>query len=61
MSASWHRPGDATAPSAQIPQHELAALIARAASIGVPAWRVTTALGLPASVGPSDADARPPR
>gem|GEM_PF-4141187 len=31
---------------ARISDAELAAIIARAAGLGVPAWRVTTALGL---------------
>jgi len=48
----WARSASPTA--ARIPADELAAVLARAAAIGVPARRVTTALGLPA---PSDASA----
>ena len=57
VSATLHRPGDAIPPSPRIPEHELAALISRAALIGVPAWRVRAALGLPATPGATDADA----
>ena len=61
VSASWHHPGDAYAPPAQHPDHEVAAIISRAALIGVPAWRVATALGLPVAADAPDADARPPQ
>jgi hypothetical protein len=61
VSETWHRPDGAAGPPAQIPDHELAELIARAASLGVPAWRVRAALGLPPTATTSDADARPPQ
>ena len=46
----WARSSNATQAPDPIGRQELAAIIARAAAIGIPAWRVTTALGL----GPSD-------
>jgi hypothetical protein len=50
------RAPDTSTPSAQAPapEGELAAIIRRAAGIGIPAWRVTTALGLPLPVGGRD-------
>jgi len=55
------RPGsaDTTPASPPVPDQELAAIILRAAAIGVPAWRVATALGVPSAVWTS-ADERPP-
>lgn len=44
-TADWAR--QATPASARIPDEELAEVIRRAAAIGVPAWRVATALGVP--------------
>jgi hypothetical protein len=56
----WHERASlyslAVAPLAQPsarslpPDGELAGIVRRAAAIGVPAWRVTTALGLPLPV-----------
>ena len=59
VSEARHRNGDAT-PSAQISDDELTELIARAASLVVPAWRVRAALGLPPTAAASDDDVRPP-
>jgi hypothetical protein len=36
-----------------LPEHELAEIIRRAAAIGVPAWRVRTALAAPLPPEPS--------
>jgi hypothetical protein len=45
------RQPDAT-PSASLSDQELDSIIFRAAAIGVPAWRVRAALGLPIVDGP---------
>jgi hypothetical protein len=43
----WARSSNATQAPAGIADEELAAILRRAAMIGIPAWRVTVALGLP--------------
>ncbi len=47
--ADWSRRADETVALARTPPAELAQIMRRAAAIGIPAWRVTTALGLPSS------------
>jgi hypothetical protein len=39
-------------PGYRSPDEELAALILRAAQLGIPAWRVMTALGVPLPAAP---------
>jgi hypothetical protein len=56
-TADSARPNDATLTTPRIPDQELAAIMRRAAAIGVPAWRVATALDLPLPAGASDAPA----
>jgi hypothetical protein len=56
-TADSSRPHDATLTAPRIPDQELAAIMRRAAAIGVPAWRVATALGVPFPAGASDAQA----
>jgi len=49
------QPGRAEAPLAHSTSpEELTAIIRRAAALGIPAWRVTTALGLPPEHGSPD-------
>jgi len=45
--------------SSAMAEQELAVLVLRAAAIGIPAWRVTTALGVPPMDGTSG-DSLPP-
>ncbi|HEV2058710.1 MAG TPA: hypothetical protein VGR11_05090 [Solirubrobacteraceae bacterium] len=51
--------GDFAAAAGSIPDQELDKIIFRAAAIGIPAWRVITALGLPLSARTSG-DGVPP-
>lgn len=51
----------ATAAPAHVSEQDLATIIHRAAAIGVPAWRVTTALGMPLPVWASDGEPGPLR
>ena len=47
---AWTQTSAATVPSTTqvaVSQEELAAMIRRAAALGIQAWRVTTALGIP--------------
>ncbi|HEV2060591.1 MAG TPA: hypothetical protein VGR11_14640 [Solirubrobacteraceae bacterium] len=46
-TADQTRQPDARSTASTLSNHELDKIIFRAAAIGVPAWRVTTALGLP--------------
>jgi hypothetical protein len=51
--AAYHsRAPDTSAPWARspAPEGDLAGILRRAAGIGIPAWRVTTALGIPLPV-----------
>jgi hypothetical protein len=50
-----------TLDPALIPDQELAAIILRAAVIGVPAWRVITALGVPSPAWASGDEPPPAR
>lgn len=50
-TADQARQGDATPTGSRLSDQELDQIIFRAAAIGVPAWRVTTALGLPVADG----------
>ena len=45
--ADWTRRANETLAVARTPPDELAQIVRRAGAIGIPAWRVTTALGLP--------------
>lgn len=50
-SDAGESPAHAEAQPAAIPDHELADIIFRAAALGIPAWRVATALGVPLPSG----------
>ncbi len=46
---------------ARVSEQDLTTIIHRAAAIGVPAWRVTTALGMPLPAWASNDEPRPLR